>query len=256
MGHPPWTRYDYEMDLTEVRKYLRRSAWGQFPDVHILTDVAPVKSHPQYSQAKGGDPVAADALIDDVLVPTSIDTLGDVIGNSKPWLLAIHAVEDVGMNAIPRALARRLSRRLDAPIAEGIIQINRVLHTGADGYHRLSFPPVFDGKVEHDKYLVVDDFIGQGGTLTNLKGHVETNGGKVLGAVVLCGKAYSAQLRLSGATLDLLRQKHGPELEEWWIATFGYSFERLTESEARYLERARDADTIRARLASARGTGD
>jgi len=34
--------------------------------------------------------------------------------------------------------------------------------------------------------------------------------------------------------------------------TFGYDFTCLIESEARYLERAEDADTIRNRLAEAR----
>lgn len=244
------------MDLAQVRNHLRRSDWGEFPDVHIFADIAPVKSHPQYSNAKAGDAVAADALIEDVLAPGMIEGLRSVTDRSRPFLLAIHALEDVGMNAIPRALARRLSKGLDLAVADGIIQINRVLHTGADGYHRLSFPPVFDGKVEHGEYFLVDDFIGQGGTLANLRGYVETNGGRVLGGVVLCGKTYSARLRLTEGTLQLLRQKHGPELEEWWIATFGYGFERLTESEARYLERARDSDTIRARLAAARRAGD
>jgi hypothetical protein len=67
------------------------------------------------------------------------------------------------MNAIPRAFARSLSKALGLPVASGIIQVNRVLRTGADGYHRLASPPVFDGQVETAEYLLVDDFVGQGG---------------------------------------------------------------------------------------------
>lgn len=244
------------MEMAEIRRYLRRTNWGEFPDVHIYTDIPIVKTHPQYSSAKGGDAVAADALIDDVLALGSLDAIRAAVGASRPYLLAVHAVETAGMNAIPRAFARSLSKAVGLPVASGIIQINRVLHTGADGYHRLSSPPVFDGQVETAEYVLVDDFIGQGGTLANLKGHVEAKGGTVTGAVVLCGKAYSAKLRLTQDTLEALRKKHGRELEEWWITTFGYGFERRTESEARYLTRSPDAHRIRARLAAAGGTGD
>ena len=68
----------------------------------------------------------------------------------------------------------------------------------------------------------------------------------------MTGQTYSAKLVSAEATLAALRAKHGKELEDWWRSTFGYGFERLTESEARYLTRAEDADTIRNRLAQAR----
>jgi len=224
--------------------------------VHIYTDERSVKEHPHFSGAKAGDALAAEALIDDILAMGSLENIRLAIGASRPCLLPVHAAEDAGMNAVPRAFARGLSNVLGVPTASGIIQMNRVLHTGADGFHRLSFPPVFEGNVEPIEYFLVDDFIAQGGTLANLKGYVEIKGARVIGAIVLSGKAYSARLRPSQETLDGLRQKHGQELEEWWSATFGYGLEKLTESEARYLTRAQDVDTIRTRLALARRTGN
>src|SRR5207249_11182772 len=101
-----------------------------------------------------------------------------------------------------------------------------------------------------------DDFIGQGGTLANLRGFLESHGAMVIGATTLTGKAYSAKLKLTEETLRNLRGKYGRELEEWWLATFGYGFERLTESEARYLIRADDAYTITTRIAAAGRSGD
>jgi hypoxanthine phosphoribosyltransferase len=160
------------------------------------------------------------------------------------------------MNVIPRVFARVLSKALDLTSANNIIQINRVSHTGADGYHRLAFPPLFGGEVKKQEYFLVDDFIGQGGTLANLKGFVESCGAKVVGATTLTGKAYSAKLNLTEETLQALRRKHGNELEQWWAATFGYGFERLTESEARYLTRSDDAHAISARIVAARRKGD
>ena len=97
-------------------------------------------------------------------------------------------------------------------------------------------------------YLMVDDFVGQGGTLANFRGHIESRGGAVIGAVTLTGKPHSATLALSEQLLATLRKTHG-ELENWWLGRFGFGFEALTESEARYLVRTPHADTIRSRLA-------
>jgi hypothetical protein len=136
---------------------------------------------------------------------------------------------------------------------ESVVQINRSGHTGAGGYHRLAHPALFDGEVEQNRnYFLVDDFVGQGGTIANLRGFIEINGGTAILASTLTGKPYSAKLSLEQATLSALRAKHGDELESWWKETFGYGFELLTESEARYLERADEAHLIRDRLVAAR----
>ena len=177
-------------------------------------------------------------------------------GTLQPFLLPVHALETEGMNVIPRVFARALSHLLDLPVFSGIIQINRVTHTGASGYHRLAFPAIFGGEVAAARYLLVDDFIGQGGTLANLRGFVEANGGTVVGATALTGKSYSAKLRPDELTLVELRKKHGEQLEKWWVTTFGYGFERLTQSEARYLTRVDDANAIPERLTLARRARD
>lgn len=245
------------MDLGEVRARLHRSAWGDFPDVLIATPmVAAIKSHPLYPSAKQGDARAAEGLVQEVFSEEQVQHLGKVFANRSPFLLAVHAVESEGMNAIPRVFAHKLSGLFKLPLASGIIQINRVSHTGADGYTRLAFPAVFDGNISPVEYMLVDDFVGQGGTLANLRGFVESRGGRATGAMVLTGKSYSAKLTPDERTLRLLRDKHGRNLEEWWLASFGYGFERLTESEARYLGRADNADTISKRLAAARRAGD
>jgi hypothetical protein len=70
------------------------------------------------------------------------------------------------------------------------------------------------------------------------------------------GQPYSAKLTPSDTTLRALRAKHGDELETWWKDNFGYGFDYLTESEARYLERADSAQLIRDRLLAARQKGD
>ena len=161
-------------------------------------------------------------------------------------------MEGAGFNRIPGAFAELLAEKLGLDVETEIVQANIVNHTGASGWARMSRAPVFSGSViPGATYLLVDDFIGQGGTLANLRGHIVSGGGLVSGAVTLTGKAYSATLALQPATLEELRRKHGQEIENWWRASFGYGFEGLTESEARYLLRAEDADTIRRKLAQA-----
>ena len=145
-----------------------------------------------------------------------------------------------------------LGHRLDLPVNDSIVQSNSVGHTGASGFHRLANQALFVGPVtQRQSYFVVDDFVGQGGTLANLIGFIRFHGGHVLGAAVLTGKPYSAKLSPNDASIQSLRHKHGNELEEWWQERFGFGFNCLTRSEARYLEKSADAQTIRNRLAAA-----
>ena len=58
-----------------------------------------------------------------------------------------------------------------------------MFHTGADGFSRLARPAEFVGVVQAGcEYVLVDDFVGMGGTRANLKGYIESKGGRVLAA--------------------------------------------------------------------------
>ena len=78
----------------------------------------------------------------------------------------------------------------------------------------------------------------------------------IVGATVLTGKVHSAILPPSLEQLHLLRSKHGADLENWWLSRFGHTFDCLTQSEARYLERTADANTIRNRVIAAEQAGN
>jgi hypothetical protein len=176
-----------------------------------------------------------------------------LLDGRQPTLSPVHAIETTGVNEIPIALAESLAEALSLQVELSVIQDNTVGHTGADGWHRLANPPIFSGEVlSGAEYLVVDDFIGQGGTLANLGGYIGSKGGRVLGAVTLTGKPYSARLAPDRQLIEALRAKHGKILEDWWQEQFGYGFDCLTYSEARYLARSADVDAIRARLLEAR----
>lgn len=228
-----------------------RTPWNDFPDVLIHASESAVKQHPAYKAAKSGDGNAAIVLVNDTMSAAHNQRLLDVLRGHRSTLVSAHAYEREGVNAIPEIFADVLGKALNWPVDAGVLQTNVVAHTGADGFSRLARQAEFDGPVQPDcEYVLVDDFVGMGGTLANMKGYIESQGGRVLAAVCLTGKPHSAKLTPSSERLYALRAKHGTELENWWIGQFAHAFDALTESEARYLARTETADTIRDRIAA------
>ena len=242
------------MSLEQPAKFPPRRPWPvDFPPVAIHADESRVKQHPAYPAAKSGDADAALLLVQDTLALSAVESLRGLLGTARPVLVSAHALEQVGVNAIPEALADELGQLLDLPVDSSVVQTNVVSHTGADGFSRLARQAAFAGDIlPGADYVLVDDFVGQGGTLANLRGFILHHGGRVVGAITLTGRGDSAKLALTAETLELLRNKHGRQAEIWWIETFGYDFSCLTESEGRYLLRVENADTIRARISAAR----
>lgn len=229
---------------------LIRFPWNAFPPVVRLVDVPVMKGHSEYPQAKAGDMAAAKRMVGGLLTPQLLAGIQTLAGISSPWLLAVHAIESAGVNRIPAALAEAVGECLGWPLWTGVVQANRVSHTGARGFARLANQAVFDGPIISGACILVDDFVGMGGTLANLRGYVLAGGATVTGALTLTARPHSTILTLSGETQDALERKHGKALEPWWCGTFGFGFACLTESEARYLL-GHDADTIRDHLAEA-----
>ena len=154
----------------------------EFPDAVIHAEELAVKKHPQFDAAKGGDINAADRLARDLSRAGCVETLRSMLKELPVELVPIHALETTGVNEIPVALAKLLARQLKLPCNNSIVQSNSVGHTGASGFHRLAHQAQFVGEViAGQQYFLLDDFVGQGGTLANLVGFICSRGGKVLG---------------------------------------------------------------------------
>lgn len=222
-----------------------RSEWrNMFPDVVIHSSETAVKKHPMYEAAKAGDVEAAMHLIMATINDDAIENLIDIGSAWEPVLISVHAEERVGVNAIPEVFADLLSHMLDWEVERDVVQANVVNHTGASGFSRLAKQAFFEGIVKPEVYVIVDDFIGQGGTIANLRGHIEIQGGLVLCATTLTGKPHSAPLFQNPEQLNALRSKHG-HLEKWWKDRFGFGYECLTASETRYLINTPTSERIR-----------
>ena len=215
-------------------KHPPRVLWRGFADAVLLAAEPDTRQPPEFRDGKAGDTVAATNLVRALVGETGIAAVRTLIAqvskNGAPVLVSAHAYERESVNAIPIALAKLLSERLEIAFEAAVVQTNVVSHTGADGYGRLARQARFEGDVDEGaEYVMVDDFVGQGGTLANLRGWIEKGGRKVVGAVVLTGKPYSARLKPSQEQLHELRQQHGSDFEKWWREHFGHPFDCLTQ---------------------------
>nr|WP_294548150.1 hypothetical protein [uncultured Rhodopila sp.] len=231
-----------------------RTPWpAGFPEV-VIHSVQKIRdSHPSYPAAKSGDPDAARALVMDLLAPVAINRLGHLLAGRRPLVLAVTADEVAGFNAIPDAMAQALAARLGlSAVAGQVVQSTKVGHTKASGWHRLVTPPLFTGDVVAGAdYLLVDDHVGFGGTLANLRGFVEHHGGHVIGMTTLTETREARQIAVRNEVLEVLDKKHGDELKQFWRAEFGHGTECLTNIEAGYLCRVESLAAIKDRMAEA-----
>lgn len=238
-------------------KFNRSQGWYEFPNAIIAH--RSVSDHKDYQAAKDGDFIAAVRLAKDTIPDTYLGDIKQSIGDSNPIVVPVRSAEKSGAaNAIPEAVGLQISSKLGIDFDEnGIQQMERVGRTGADGWHRIANQPTFEGDVEKGRdYVIVDDTLAQGGTVAQLKEYIENNGGKVSLITALTGKQYSAKIGLSVSTLQLLRDKHG-SIEPWFKKSFGYGFEGLTESEARFIISAKglSSEQVRTRIIEAKRDG-
>lgn len=230
---------------------IARSLSFNFPSCEILVSLDQLIRDPLRQKAKEGDVQAAHELLQRLRKKREGNTARELAKATKCIWLPVVSIEKSGHNVLPAVLAEYLSAATGHEVTNSILQINVAEHTGADGWHRLAHPALFDGKVQMGaRYWLVDDFVGMGGTLANLRGFVEAAGGHVSGCTALTGRADSSTLRLDASLLGTLRSKHGT-LDDWWRWRFGYGTDCLTFSEARFLGRAETVDRIRDRMASA-----
>ncbi len=223
-----------------------RFPWdGHFPDALIHAKESAVKKHVAYPAAKAGDVNAAFKLVSTTLNDATVESLVDMAEFEAPILVSVHAEEAVGVNAIPEVMADFLAIILGWEVEQFVVQANVVNHTGAGGFARMARQAIFAGEITPGRrYVIVDDFIGQGGTIANLRGHIMQQGGIVIGATVLTGKDYSAILKQDKSKLIDLRIRHG-QIENWWQQRFGFGFDCLTASESRYLCNTATSEKIR-----------
>lgn len=212
-----------------------------------------LRTHPNYPDAKTGGVAAAMRVVGDLLNPRAMERLTALIGNRKPLLVPVISRYSLGANQIPFAYAVTLGLSLGLAVCGSITQTNAVSHTGACAARRLVTRALFNGAVKSGQdYLLVDDHVTMGGTVADLRAFIEAGGGRVVGVTTLTASPASTRLAVRPQWLDKLRCRF-PELEGWWVYTYGYGLAGLTNAEVLYLCRFRSVERIKCRLAGASG---
>ena len=226
-----------------------KTAWpDDFPNATTHTTLNKMKSHPDYEAAKAGDIGAAGRVVADLVSPAKIKEMKQ--RHPDAIVLAPHAMEAVGRNAIPRALAEVFG---DAgfEVNTDVVQTNEPHRTQKDSPLRLALRPEFAGKIESGReYILLDDAIGQGGTIAELRFFVESNGGKVVDVSALTSGILGNKLSIRSETITKLEEKFSREKLENFLYEFNTAgrIEALTEKEGRFILRQPSLDSLRDRI--------
>jgi adenine/guanine phosphoribosyltransferase-like PRPP-binding protein len=236
-----------------MKKSQKRTPWdSDFPRVVFSSALGSAEKHKDYTSAKGGDILAAIKLVDDLVSDDAIKRIEAMLDGKKPYIAPVLAIEATGNNMIPTAYAYKIASVLGIDVVLDVVQSEKVGRTGKGSDYRLAYSPLFDGVVKAGYYLIIDDTMTMGGTLASLKGHIENNGGKVVGATTLTGFGENGVLALSNKMRDQLWEKHGKELDDYLKEQFGYGIDCLTQGEAGHYRKANSIDEIRNRITEAR----
>ncbi|MBF0564846.1 MAG: phosphoribosyltransferase [Nitrospirae bacterium] len=175
------------------------------------------------------------------------------IGDRKPLVVPVRAIEQEGFNAIPDVMAQEIADKLNLEFDRySTCQSNKVGHIRARAAHRMVTPAIFTGLVrEGADYVIIDDHVGLGGTIANLRGYIEESGGLVIAVSTLTESRDGRKLALRPETLEDLEKKHGQKLDEFWCGSFGHGIATLTEAEGSNLLRQSSFDVIRTRMVKA-----
>ncbi len=206
-----------------------------------------IKNHSCYKAAKAGDTEAALRLVRDIVSPASVKTALDSFGEGAVYV-PVTSREMTGHNQIPNALAWYYASLTNGLKSSGIVQVNKSWHTGANAMERLIARCEFDGDVRPGaRYVLVDDVSTMGGTIADLSSYLQSNGGVVLGGILLCNSSRSGTIHAQEKIVRRLEAQHGDEIEK----LFGISSAALTNDEAGYLINFRTTDELRTRATSA-----
>ena len=207
----------------------------------------PLKRHPDYRAAKAGDTDAAVQVVRDLVNPESLQQARDTFGPDVIYV-PVQAEEASGKNKLPNALAMQYAAATGASVAQEITQTNRAFHTGAGAMERLMNRAEFGGEVQAGKrYVLVDDVSTMGSTLADMAAFIQSNGGRVVGSVVMTNAMRSGKIAPSPKTIKQLEARHGEAIRE----ILGIDADQLTGPEAQYLIGFKSTDAIRTRSAKA-----
>jgi len=211
--------------------------WEQnFPAVFGQTSISFLKQCLSFYEAKNGDFEAAKKVVAACIKPRCLIDIKNRYPNAE--LLPV-----ITGNKLPMALAQAIGLNVCKTVS--IHKEHQRKYMNA--MERLLYQPTFTGCIKYKtNYILVDDILTQGGTISSLRKHVLSCGGNVVAVVVLAYAIGSKTLTPKQNNIFLLDKKFGYEelgniLRKYLISN---NIHELTNQQAEYLLRFKDIDGI------------
>jgi len=233
-------------------------AWPEdFPNITVLTTVSNMKSNQHYTAAKSGDSEEAVEFAMGIIGKSQREKILAVAKEHPDAIVCeVVAQEQNGKNKIPTALSQVICEIGNLKTAKRIFQANKVSHTGAGIDHRLAFRSEYDGSVvDGGRYILIDDVVTSGASLSDLRDYIEHNGGRVVHIMSGGAAQFATNIKLSQKTRVDLETKFGHNALHEFLKEeriHGGNHLALTESEGRRILSFDSLDEGRERLAHAR----
>lgn len=163
-------------------------------------------------------------------------------------LLPVRYLEEEGRNKLPSTLAAGISMLTGMPVVDDVLQVEHIGRREKDEIDRLLTIAKFDGKVVPGReYILVDDGVGQGGTLSELRHYIENRGGKFVATTAFGAGIFAHRLSVKSETIKRIKAKHGRYETEQFLKEYdvAWNLEALTEKQARRILSQDPTDALR-----------
>lgn len=215
---------------------------SDFPPVYYHTSVSFLKSCAGYYKAKQGDCISAVNTVDECVKPDIINRLK----KEYPRAVLLPVLTDTD-NRLPAAFAERIGLR----VHYGIYAACNIRRKTLSGLERILFSPVFTGDViKGAQYIIVDDVVTQGGTISALRRFVMRGGATVAAVTALACSAGSVCLSPESGLIERIINKfEADELTEILNRyALAESIHELTNSQVKYLLRYKNIKKLNHRI--------
>jgi hypothetical protein len=221
-----------------------------------------LSQHADYDAAKNHeDREAAMRLVSSILdTPENqaqLATLKKQFPNAI--VVPVHGIEANGKNRIPEMLAEYVAEHSGLEADTGIVMSKSAHRTGHDQWFRFASRPKFDGEVKSGRdYILVDDVFAYGGSFSELRRHIEQNGGRVIQTAALSLGGHGDEIAPRPQTVANLVDKYGKDMLDFFCKEsrlYDGNFNCCTEPEALALSNAPSLDEARDRILEARQAG-
>ena len=229
------------------------AAWDS-PAARVLPE------HPGYFRAKKRrDVMAALAICDDLAQEGQLEAIYDTCferdADLPPLVVAPSLALEETQNVLALTYAQWLAKEMGWEVEKGIFRANTASRDFiVNPWYRLAHDPTYYGAVQPGRrYVIADDVSTMGGTLTSLRGFIESQGATVICMTALASKTGdNVQISLAERTLRELTMALSGRLAAACNVELGYAVNCLTEQEGRFLLRCPSVDALRAGIAGAR----